>query len=832
MTAKAAELLRTTVKVSEALKLVDTEPRHEKDFTASLRKELGSLEKIARGRSTDVKPVGRHSRLHPTAQASKKPPLAKPIASNSRPVAKTTFNNTVTRKKSNSIPTKFEPLKNTGSDTRPTLSNVPRISLTKSDSAVEELKSEMYGQLSPSTGLESTEPWVGNTIYEQGPLERSVSFSTKNPEIQFYENEKKPSLTHQPREFVAGSPPPEPSIAEPHGPIIQFDEVCQELGPNAIEQKRLRSPLSSSIPDSDRNLYRIIELEREILENQRRHDQKVHQLEKILRETTALSKKSSAKDENHIAKVQAENVELQKKNNIYQLELNSFREQNEILRVENKKLLERELSSKRQFASNRLDSYKAANLGAKEKALQDQVVAKLQSIVAKQANNNGIQDSHKLLWNLGYTLSSMVQLCEYLEKPSSHFALGAAQDVTESLEAVLKACVQSCTDYNSQEQSNAALSKEIGKLRETMKHESDHFENEYQNMQNTMQDYEASFNELGNRFESLLQENQHLMANNDELLMDNKRLVSILDELDIPAGLLTNETYSQHQEIQAMQQHINHLQESLANIEIENENLLIIVDELKQDTKNLSPIEEELEDEKLKNAKCAQLIKSLQQQLSVIQNPDFPNIDIHPKDLDSKLSSTLDFNSDLQSNFQILDSEYTKLQQKLVETKAKYNTREQQFLNKIKELKEQLGNEQFEHNVMDRYQQDFKQVKLMMGEDFGSISHPLPFLSVLEKAKSKLDKAMQDSAHFQSQLDQLLSTLKSTEAESEKRECTILEMKKEIGNLNTRLVETTKIQHALESQIKTLEVENEKLTRTAKLVIKHAASFVSNESLL
>ena len=168
----------------------------------------------------------------------------------------------------------------------PTIVSEPlqRVSVTKSDYSAQQ----------------RVEPWISSNMYDK-ESERSVSFSTTNPE-HLHLRERK--------EFVKGSPPPEPSIAEPHGPVIHFIEPLKDL--------ELKAGVSGG------QLDKILQLEKLILENQTKHDHKVQMLETRIRDLYIGGEKKSPR---------------------LQSELVFYKEQNEVLRRENARERERERES-------------------------------------------------------------------------------------------------------------------------------------------------------------------------------------------------------------------------------------------------------------------------------------------------------------------------------------------------------------------------------------------------------------------------------------------------------------------------------------------------------
>ena len=586
LSAKAAELLRASVKVSEALSKVTAGNRSKSSKTNKHSNKPDKFLKVQVPRQPTVE-------TNKKSQPSKNIPLNQ--ASTSKPTPKTTFSSTVTRKKSNSNPTKLRILE----DDR---GNQPgkRISLTKSDSVVQELQPRIAHKVP-----DRTEPWVANTMYnhELEQLNRSVSFSTNNPEVQFYEQ---PPVAPPIREFVAGSPPPEPSNAEPHGPTIHFDDNCVEMGTLVKEPLRSKTAAINGPIESHKDLQKIIELERNILENQRRHEYKVGQLEKTLRDTHA-----SHGHEHTMHAIKSDNIELQKKNSLMSMEITSLRDQNDALRAENKRLLERQ-------QTHDGNNENKIPLNARDKQLQNEIISQLKTMVSIQESTN-LRDNHKLLWNLGYALNSVIQVCEHLEKPSRLSCLLSIQQLAENLEPVLSSVRNINTDYSKLQQSISNLQAENNNLQNTIQIESQHFQSEFKILQDTIREYEHNFHELHNSYELLLQENEEIGSAHDELLTDNKRLVVLLEQLDIPNNLSNNEKILQHLDIKSMTAQIIELKESVQKWQNESTNLLHQNRELKQDNMKKIELEELLEDEKLRNSKCHELIKSLQHQLA---NPD------------------------------------------------------------------------------------------------------------------------------------------------------------------------------------------------------------------
>ena len=183
----------------------------------------------------------------------------------------------------------------------------------------------------------------------------------------------------------------------------------------------------------------------------------------------------------------------------------------------------------------------------------------------------------------------------------------------------------------------------------------------------------------------------------------------------------------------------------------------------------------------------------------------------------------------MNENFGVLEEEYKQVKQKLVDVKAKYSTREQQFMTKISDLKQTVEKQQENQLALNDYVQQYSQLNELMGQSRNSPTHPIPFFKEFQGIKLNLDKQNQDLIELKNKLKDISIILESTKSELEgevKFNITlknqVVEMKSENTLCNNKLAELT-------GQLESLKQHNENLQKTTKQLIKNTCQYLNSE---
>ena len=183
----------------------------------------------------------------------------------------------------------------------------------------------------------------------------------------------------------------------------------------------------------------------------------------------------------------------------------------------------------------------------------------------------------------------------------------------------------------------------------------------------------------------------------------------------------------------------------------------------------------------------------------------------------------------MNENFGVLEEEYKQVKQKLVDVKAKYSTREQQFMTKISDLKQTVEKQQENQLALNDYERQYSQINELMGQLRNTPNHPIPFFKEFQEIKVNLDKQNQDLVELKNKLKDTLTSLESTKSKLEGEvelnitlKTQVVEMKSENTLCNNKLTELT-------GQLESLKQQNENLQKTTKQLIKNTCQYLNSE---
>ncbi|KAI8896382.1 hypothetical protein BC833DRAFT_103038 [Globomyces pollinis-pini] len=615
--------------------------------------------------------------------------------------------------------------------------------------------------------------------------------------------------------------------------------------------------------------------------------------------------------------------ELEMKASRHNIEMRSLLDQNNLLRTENRRLIDQEATLKTKIIGlAEKPDIKPIALDAADEISKERIVQRIDEelgwLAVKTHEVQATKMDISIQQKQKQQLDMFKEVCESLKKVLKNVETSPkVKGFLKLLEYLVKIICQTCGNCwdliqgtNELDEKIEKLHHDSGKVRkeaiEKIKRLNESHRQDVEERDHMNSNLKSKLNALTEKYKQILSEHEELIKQNDELILINEELEMIAKRPDHPPEVVlvpsNPDTYIHLNELEQLklqnkdlQDHIEHLTITITNWKAENNSLQDMINQVKakknqlekeslKQVKEIGEYESQINDEKLKNQKLTELIKSLQNQLQDLKTIPKAN-DYHKTILVNELEKTLEsqitsikektqskeaknsiltqegvelevlkymkFMDDktervkaleqkLQDLLNQLEEANIRLKTKSVQAKEKFHVRESTWLNRIKknkqdyeELKEKYDDIK---DCLTSYLEQFQDIQALLKETdipYRIDNHPLPFSKLFISLHSQTVKLSNECTH----LNQSIKTLKSAQDENGKQLAALntgnqsmktekLELDKQIKHYQTQCKEKQSQIHVLENQLSLAEEARVVATDRLKQVIAKAAVFV------
>ncbi|KAJ3324646.1 hypothetical protein HDV06_006539 [Boothiomyces sp. JEL0866] len=524
-------------------------------------------------------------------------------------------------------------------------------------------------------------------------------------------------------------------------------------------------------------------------------------------------KESAKKDTNDTIKSQ--NHDLLLKNSRQSIEMKSFMDQNNTLRKENKRLLELEASLRARIVELEMPNQKLAVIDPQDQVIQERLLQKLDEhlawISSRTVELQTISEDLLHTTKLQEKLQMYTESCTVLKKsirnavnaPNVKHFLIISSGIVDAIIMDSKEIWQNYKEAKDIDQRLIKLGKESHRIRieatETIQNLTGTNEKQVTELNHKLKKAELKLKAVSEKHKLLNDEYEKLGKEHQDLIQQNKELKVLADRPPVQPEVVVLSSSEQSEQTKRefeklletnnqYKQLIENLKTTIQEWKSENDLLQTSLKEFKQKyeqsegevlkfTKKIGNMETLLEDEKLKNQKAAELLKSLQSQPVQVKHESTPIdaiLQSHLQALDSIIQKpvpppTKNFESLQQKINQHLrdlaekDSLISQLNQKLDD---KFHIREEKWSEKLRALKQGYFDIQSEitetATILGVYQEQYNVVSGLVVSNTTS-THPYPFSQLfvglheryislqaeLNEMKDQLNKLVQKSEHDQ-----------------------------------------------------------------------------------
>ncbi|KAJ3272617.1 hypothetical protein HDV01_005364 [Terramyces sp. JEL0728] len=521
-------------------------------------------------------------------------------------------------------------------------------------------------------------------------------------------------------------------------------------------------------------------------------------------ESELLSIKESSKKES-MDTIKSQNHDLLLKNTRQTLEMKSFIDQNNTLRKENKRLLELEANLKAKIIELEMPGQNVAIVDAQDQVIQERLIQKLDEhlawISAKSTELQTMADDLLQTNKLQEKLQLYTESCTVLKKsirnavnaPNVKHYLLISGGLVDAIITDSKEVWQNYKETREVDKRILKLSKESHRISieatETIQNLTSANEKQVTELKQNLKKAELKLKAMSEKYkllnsdyEKLEQDSQGLSKQNQELKVLADRPPAQPEVVVINSSDQSDQTKKEFEKLIATnnqyRQLIDNLKATISEWKSENELLQSSLKDFKQkyehseaenlkSIKKIGNLETLVEDEKLKNQKAGELLKSLQahpppqpvkqestpidailqshlQALDLIIQKPAPssskNIEVlqlkvnqHLKAIAEKDALIATLNQKLDESTSLIDtlaSKNSKLANKYLAQKDKFHIREEKWSEKLHVLKEQYQEIESEisqtASILGVYQEQYNVISGLVVSATSS-NHPYPF---------------------------------------------------------------------------------------------------------